>query len=109
MLDNWDSIHFGEVKVNTVENQHRFDIQIYFNEVNSDQVKVELFSDKINDEAQIVQNMNRGSLIEGESNGYWYFASVSAHRNATDFTARAVPFISSVSVPLEIARITWQH
>jgi len=107
--DKWDSIHFGEVKVNTVENLHHFDIQIYFNEVNSDQVKVELFSDKINDEAQIVQNMNRGSLIEGESNGYWYFASVSAHRNATDFTARAVPFISSVSVPLEIARITWQH
>jgi len=107
--DKWDSIRFGEVKVNSVENLHYFDVQIYLNEVNPDFVKVELYSDKINDEAQIVQDMNRGSLIEGESNAYWYTASVSAHRNSSDFTARAVPSVPSVSVPLEIARITWQH
>ena len=109
MQDNWDSIHFGEVKVNTVENQHRFEIQVYFNEVHPENVKVELYSDKINDEEQIVQVMDRGSHLEGESNAYWCFATVTAHRLASDFTARAMPFIPSVSVPLEITRITWQH
>ena len=107
--DKWNSIHFGIVKVNTVENLHYFDVQVYFNEINPDHVKVELFSDKINDEAQIVEDMLRGNLLEGESNAYWYSASVSAHRTSSDFTARAMPFIPSVSIPLEIARITWQH
>jgi len=109
MQDNWDSIHFGEVNVNTVENQHRFEIQVFFNEVNPENVKVELYSDKINDEEKIVQVMDRGNQLEGESNAYWYFATVTAHRLASDFTARAMPFIPSVSVPLEISRITWQH
>ena len=106
---NWDSIHFGELKVVTNDNQHVFEIQIYFNGLNPDNVEVELFSNDIDGEASIVQIMNRGQNLEGESNAYLYHASVSLHRLASDFTARAIPFIPSVSVPLEISKITWQH
>jgi len=106
---NWDSIGFADIKVETNENQHLFEIQIYFNIINPDEVKVELFSNEKNGEASIVQLMNRGSNLEGESNAYIYTASVTAHRAATDFTARIIPFIPTVEVPLELSRITWQH
>jgi len=107
--EKWDSIHFGELKVDTLNNQHLFQVQIYFNDVNPDNVQVELYSDEINGEAQIVQIMNRGNNLEGESNAYQYSASVSGHRSALYYTARIIPFIPSVSVPLEISRILWQH
>ena len=105
----WESIRFGEVKINTSENQHNFEVLVYFEEVNPDNVKVELFSNEINNEAQIVQDMKRGNNLEGETNAFVYHASVSTHRLASDFTVRAIPVIPSVSVPLEISRITWQH
>jgi len=106
---NWDSISFGEMKIESVGNQHYFEVQVYFNDVNPDNVQVELFSDGQDDEASILQNMIRGNQLEGESNAYSYNGSVSAHRLATDFTPRAIPDIKLVKVPLEISRITWQH
>jgi len=105
----WESIRFGEIKVITTENQHNFEAAVYFNDVNPDNVKVELFSNEVNNEAQIVQGMKRGNNLDGEANAYSYNGYVSTHRQASDFTVRAIPVIPSVSVPLEISRITWQH
>lgn len=105
----WDSMRFGEVKFKTIENQHHFVVQLYFNGLDPDTVKVELFADRINGEAPIVQKMNRESKLEGDANGYLYKALVSATRPALDFTARVIPYFPNVSVPLEFARILWQH
>ena len=105
----WDSLHFGEVKIETVENQHLFEVQLFFNNLDPNKVQVELFSNGIGGEAPSAQIMKRGKKLEGESNGYQYFASISAARAASDFTARAIPLIPMVSVPLEISRILWEH
>jgi len=105
----WNSISFGEVKIESVANQHYFEVQVYFNDVNPDNVRVELFSDGRDDEASILQNMIRGNQLEGETNAFSYSGSVSAHRLATDFTPRAIPNVKLIQVPLEISRITWQH
>jgi len=105
----WNSISFGEMKIESVGNQHYFEVQVYFNDVNPDNVRVELFSDGQDDEASILQNMIRGNQLEGESNAYSYNGSVSAHRLASDFTPRVIPDIKRVKVPLEISRIIWQH
>ncbi|MDD4972130.1 MAG: alpha-glucan family phosphorylase [Paludibacter sp.] len=105
----WDSIRFGEVKVHSAGNQHNFEVEVYFNDIDPDYVSVELFSNEINGEAPIVESMNRGINLNGESNAFRYNATVSAHRLASDFTPRAIPVIPSVSVPLEILNITWQH
>jgi len=105
----WDSIRFGDVKIKTVGNQHNFEVQVYFNDVNPDIVQIELFSDEKNNEASILQSMIRGNRLEGESNAYIYSESVSAHRSATDFTPRAIPDIQQAKIPLEISKITWQH
>ena len=92
-----------------MNNQHMFEVQIYFNDINPDNVQVELFSNGMDGKASLVQKMKRGRALEGESTGYQYHASVSANRSASDFTARAIPFIPTVSVTLEISKILWEH
>jgi starch phosphorylase len=105
----WDTIHFGEVKVSTIENNHYFEIQVYFNEVNPKNVQVELVAKGINGEAPVVKKMDRGNKLEGEFNAFQFHGSVQTNRPASDFTARVIPLIPCVSVPLEISKITWQH
>jgi starch phosphorylase len=109
MEQKWNTLHFGKVKVETVKNHYKFEISVYFQDLNPDNVRIELYSDELNNEARIVQKMTRGNNLEGESNAFTYYASVSIHRAASDFTARAIPLIPDVSVPLEISNITWQH
>jgi len=105
----WDSIYFGNVKFETAEQQHKFEIQIYFKDIDPDSIEVQLFANSINKEAPLVQKMIRGQKIEGKDNGYKYIASVNAIRPASDFTARAIPNLPNISVPLEISRILWQR
>ncbi|WP_291125200.1 alpha-glucan family phosphorylase [Flavobacterium sp. UBA6031] len=109
MEENWNTLHFGIVKIETIEDHHKFEIPVYFQDLNPDNVQIELYSDELNDEAQIVQIVTRGDNLEGESNAFTYHASVSTHRAVSDFTVRAIPVIPDVSVPLEISNITWQH
>jgi len=105
----WDSMRFGEVKFETIKKQHKFEVQIYFNDLNPDTVQVELFANGIKGKAPFVQKMTRGTKLEGKVKGYYYNASVTATRPALDFTARALPYFPNISVPLEISRILWQR
>jgi glycogen phosphorylase len=106
---NWDSMHFGEVKFETIENQHKFETQVYFNDLDPDTVQVELFANGINGETPKVQKMKRSTKIIGIANGYYYQAEVEATRPASDYTARAIPYLKDISVPLEISKILWQR
>ncbi|HEX7411342.1 MAG TPA: alpha-glucan family phosphorylase [Bacteroidales bacterium] len=105
----WESMRFGEVKYETLETEHKFDVQIYFNDLDPDTIEVELFANGINRETPLVQKMTRGTKLEDQANGYHYTASVSSTRPALDYTARVIPFFPNVSVPLEISRILWQQ
>jgi glycogen phosphorylase len=109
LKQKWNSIRFGEVKAETVEDRHVFEVHVYFYDINPDNVQLELYSNGMNGEAPIVQLMTRAEKTDNESNGYQYNASVVATRSASDFTIRAIPTIPTVSVPLEISNITWQH
>jgi len=104
----WGSMHFGEVKLETIEKQHKFEVEIYFNSLDPDTVEVQLFANGMNGEAPIIQKMTRGKKIEGENNGYIYHASVATTRPALDYTPRIIPNLPGVSVPLEAALILWQ-
>ena len=109
IVQNWDTIHFGEVKFETIENQHQFEVQVYFNGLDPDTVQVELFANGVDGKVPTVQKMIRGAKLNGTGNGYQYVTSVTTTRPALDFTARAIPYFPTVSVPLEIPRILWQR
>jgi starch phosphorylase len=105
----WGSLHFGEVKIISVENYYKIEVQVYFSDLNPETVQVELFANGIDGEGPVVQKMTRGTKIEGTDNAYHYNTPVTSGRPATDYTPRVIPNLTGVSVPLETNLILWQH
>ena len=50
-----------------------------------------------------------GDPLADETGSYIYGATVSASRPQADYTARVLPHYEGVAIPLEDARILWQH
>jgi starch phosphorylase len=105
----WASLRFGEVKVETVGEQHVFDIQVYLADLEPTAVRVELYADGIKGGAPVRQEMKRVRQLAGASGSYGYSAAVPAARPPADYTARVVPRCDGVAIPLEDARILWQR
>ncbi|MGE5059996.1 MAG: DUF3417 domain-containing protein, partial [Betaproteobacteria bacterium] len=105
----WAMLHFGEATVETVGEQHVFDVQLYLGDVDPDRVRVELYADGVNDSGPVRQEMMRVRQLVGAANGHAYSARVAATRPAADFTARVIPCFAGVAVPLETSRILWQR
>jgi starch phosphorylase len=106
---NWNSIHFGEVKFKTIKKQHVIEVQIYFDKLDPDSVEVQIFANGINGKAPTIKKMTRSKKIKGENHLYIYNVSVASTRPAMDYTPRIIPNFSGVSVPLETNLILWQH
>ena len=105
----WTTLHFGEMKVETSGEQHVFEAQVLFNDLDPKAVRVELYADGVLGAAPLRQEMKRVRQLDGVSGGYVYSASVSAARLQMDYTARVIPYCDGVAVPLEAARILWQR
>ena len=75
-------LRFGEVKVETKDEQHVFEIQVCLNDLNPDAVRVELYADGGLGNAPVLQEMKRAGPLAGASCGYVYRAAVSAARPA---------------------------
>lgn len=107
--EQWPTLRFGEVKVETKGDQHAFEVQVYLGEVAPDAVRVELYADAANDGHAIRLEMKRVRPIAGSANGYLYTAFVPATRSTSDCTARVIPRYDDVAVPLEANSILWQR
>ncbi|MGC1392213.1 MAG: hypothetical protein WA816_14355, partial [Bacteroidales bacterium] len=105
----WDSLHFGEIKVGIVGNKYKFNVQVFFSDLDPDLVQVELFANAAKGSKPEIIKMNRETKTGGSSNTYNYNALASSERPASDYTPRALADIAGVSIPLESALITWQH
>jgi starch phosphorylase len=105
----WATLHFGEVKVETCGEQHGFEIQVYLNDLDPQAVHVELYADGVNGGSPVRQEMKPVRQLVGASGGYVYSAAVSAARPPADYTARVIPHCDGVAIPLEDARILWQR
>ncbi len=105
---NWATLRFGEVKIESEAEKHSFEVQVYLGSLDPNSVRVELYADGVNGGAPERQAMQRGQPLTG-TNGFSYHAEVPATRPATDYTARVIPQHDGVAVPLEAARILWQR
>jgi starch phosphorylase len=105
----WAGLHFGEVKIETKDSQHFFEVQVYLNDLNPKAVRVELYAEGVNGGNPVRQEMKNLGQINVKPGGYVYSATVSAARPSGDHTARAIPFHEGVAIPLEDSRILWQR
>lgn len=100
---HWGELAFGDVKIATVNDQHLFDVQVYFHGIDRRGVKVELYSPSSKKE------MHYQGPIPNTQNGHVYRTEVSAIVPASSYTPRIVPYFPGISVPLEAPQILWQR
>jgi starch phosphorylase len=106
----WAGLRFGELKVETDGEQYVFEVQVHFDDIDPEAVRVELYADGIKDSAPLRQEMKRMRRLVGATNDYAYRARMpAAPRPATDYTVRLIPHHDGVAVPLEAAHILWQR
>jgi starch phosphorylase len=104
---HWGAVHFGDLRVETAEGQHLFQVAVYLDDLEPDAVRVELYAD--DGDAPVRQAMTRGEALVGASHGYLYSARLPATRPAADYTPRVIPHHPAAIVPLEAAQILWQR
>jgi len=105
----WATLHFGEVKVETHEAQHLFEVQVYLSDLDLKSVRVELYAVAVDGGSPVRQEMKCVRQVAGASGGYVYGAAVSAARPPADYTARVMPHYDGVAIPLEDSQILWQR
>ena len=105
----WATLHFGEVKVETRGEQHIFEVKVHLNDLDPKAVRVELYADGVMDDSPVQQEMKRVGQLTDTSGAYVYSAAVSVARSPADYTARLMPHHDGVATPLEDARILWQR
>ena len=105
----WSALRFGEVKIETHDDQHLFEVPMYLDDLDPESVRVELYADGLNGVPPERVEMKRVRQLVGAINGYLYGAGVPATRPASDYTARVLPHRDGIAIPLEEARILWQR
>jgi starch phosphorylase len=105
----WATLRFGDLRVETNEDHHVFEIEIFLNDLEPNAVRVELYVDGINDGDPVRVKMKCARPLPDATGHCVYQATVPNSRPARDYTARVIPQRSGVAVPLEFARILWQR
>lgn len=103
LKENWSKLGFGELKIESEKNQHRFEIQVYLNNLDRHSIKVELYS------AAMTKEMEYLGQIPNSPNGHIYRVEVSTEHQASSFTPRIIPDYPGVAIPLESNQILWQR
>jgi starch phosphorylase len=105
---HWNSLRFGELKVESSAQGHAFEIELTLAGLAPDSVAVELYADAAGKEPALRQPMTRApaAAIGG---AYVYGCTVTGKRPATDYTPRVIARFDGVAVPLEAGRILWQR
>jgi starch phosphorylase len=105
----WGDLRFGELKVETRDNQHLFEVQIWLDELEPAALKLELYADALDGGTAVLHEMGTVRTLAGAPGSYAYSGAVSDSRPVSDYTVRAIPRFEGVEVPLECGWILWQR
>lgn len=105
----WAAVRFGEMKLETEDEQQVFEVQVYLDGLDPQMVRVELYANGINGAGAQRVRMTRVRQQVQATDGHAYRAEVPATRPAMDYTARLIPHHDHAAVPLEGAYILWQR
>lgn len=99
LKQKWGSLRFTDVQVSSDGYGHSFKIEVYLDDLNPNDVKVQLYSNEFMGDVQPHPE---------KSNTYIYQATVPARLPAKDYTPRLVPSFPGAAIPLEANEILWQ-
>jgi len=105
----WNSLHFGAVKVETHGGWHLFEVKVFLGDLDPRMVRVELYAGGVKGGACARQEMTLSTRQSGLTASPVYGATVPADRPSADYTARIVSQGEGVAIPLEDARVMWQR
>lgn len=106
---DWGDLRFGQVRVETREGRHHFEIPLNLGKFEPDSVRVELYADALEGRPSERHPAIRARAPADCAGTDLYVADVPAERPAEHYTARALPYREGVQVPLESQRILWQR
>jgi starch phosphorylase len=95
----WQGLRFGEVRVQTHDGQHFFEVELDLNGLDPAAVSVELYADGAPPERHEMEGVGP----------HTYRAQAPAQRSVSDYTPRVIPRYPGVPVPIESSRILWQR
>jgi starch phosphorylase len=101
---SWYALHFGKLRVDSVDGQHAFEVEVHHQHIDPKDVRVELYAVGINGSGPVQMKMVCGD----QRNPAIYCVSFPSNRPSTDYTARILPKGIGVAVPLECSQILWQ-
>ncbi|MBU1568118.1 MAG: alpha-glucan family phosphorylase [Proteobacteria bacterium] len=105
----WATLHFGEVKVETLGIQHNYEVHVFLAGLDPTTVRIELYADAINGGVPVRQEMKRYGFSDATSGTTIYIAAVSAERSPEEYTVRMIANSAGIAIPLEDTRILWQR
>jgi starch phosphorylase len=105
----WETLRFGEMKVEKRGKQQVFEVQVYLNDLDPEAIQVELYAEGVMGGAPIRHAMRLVRQLTGVPGSFIYKAAVPAVRPVADYTARMIPQYAGVAVPLEVELILWQR
>ena len=106
---NWSSLRFGDVRIETGANHCVFEVDVFLNDLDSNAVRVELYADGLDGGDPVREEMTYARPPADAASPCVYRATVATIRPPSDYTARVIPQRSGAAVPLESARILWQR
>jgi starch phosphorylase len=107
--EQWNTLRFGTVTVETRDGQHRFQVEIMPGGLHPDQYRVELYASPTGEDGCSVE-IHAACKSSTESPGtVVYSACIPAKRSTGDYTTRVVACHSGSFVPLESEQILWQR
>ena len=93
----WSALHFGDMKIDTHDNQHFFEVKVFLNDIDPRSVRVELYAEGVKGEAPFREEMKQVSSLPDTIGGFVYGVKVSGGRPPTDYTARVIPHHDGVA------------
>jgi glycogen phosphorylase len=107
VADHWGQIRLGETHVDSENGMYRYRLHVHLGDVPADAIRVELFANGQDGQADQRLAMTRAGRAEGSANAYVFTALVPASRSLSDWTPRVIPDHPGAAVPLEAAQIFW--
>ena len=100
----WPNIRFGELRCETNNGEHAFQLGVDVGDLPPESIAVELYAD-----AMPGGPIERHEMARTDADSDVYSVRVPASRPATDYTARLIPRNPDAIIPLEAPQILWQR